>query len=213
MGYATERFARRLRQLREAAGLTQEQFAKELKVSRGAISYYEKGERTPDIEFLNSLYDYFDCELPFDFLLGETDNHKEEHKNMFEFYGLTDHACEYLKKDTHIGEIISTVLEDKNFCGFMRLYKNIIQNCGNSHRGEIEYMSFLMTKVLNGIIEDALYRNLNLQYTEEEKKNMEEMLIETEKCLENFKTVENILIRGEEDLKNLNYTEKIHIKI
>ena len=61
MGYATERFARRLRQLREAAGLTQEQFAKELKVSRGAISYYEKGERTPDIEFLNSLYDYFDC--------------------------------------------------------------------------------------------------------------------------------------------------------
>lgn len=42
MGYATKRFSKRLKQLRETAGLTQEQFAKELKVSRGAISYYEK---------------------------------------------------------------------------------------------------------------------------------------------------------------------------
>ena len=49
MGYATKRFAKRLKQIRETAGLTQEQFAKELKVSRGTISYYEKGERTPDI--------------------------------------------------------------------------------------------------------------------------------------------------------------------
>ena len=49
MGYATDMFAKRLKELRETAGLTQEQLAKELKVSRGAISYYEKGGRTPDI--------------------------------------------------------------------------------------------------------------------------------------------------------------------
>ena len=52
------------------------------------IAYYEKGERTPDIEFLDSLYDYFQCTVPFDFLLGNTDNIKEEHRNMYDFYVL-----------------------------------------------------------------------------------------------------------------------------
>ena len=65
MGYATERFSKRLKELRETAGLTQEQLAKELKVSRGAISYYEKGERTPDIEFLDSVAEYFQIPLEF----------------------------------------------------------------------------------------------------------------------------------------------------
>ena len=59
MGYATNCFAKRLKEVREAAGMTQAQLASELNVSRGAISYYEKGERTPDIEFLDSFSDYF----------------------------------------------------------------------------------------------------------------------------------------------------------
>ena len=48
-GEVNERFAERLRDLREAAGLTQKQLADELGVSRGSISYYENCERVPDI--------------------------------------------------------------------------------------------------------------------------------------------------------------------
>lgn len=58
MGFVTDNFSKRLKTLRETAELTQEQLAKELKVSRGAISYYEKGERTPDIEFLDSVSEF-----------------------------------------------------------------------------------------------------------------------------------------------------------
>lgn len=65
---AMEFFPKRLKALREHVGLTQEQLAKKLGVSRGSISYYENGDRIPDIEFLHTASEYFD--VSYDFLLG-----------------------------------------------------------------------------------------------------------------------------------------------
>lgn len=62
--------SRRLRQLREEAGLSQSQLADELSVSRGSISYYENGDRTPDVEFLMKAKEYFGVD--YEYLLGET---------------------------------------------------------------------------------------------------------------------------------------------
>lgn len=53
-------FARTLKDLRKKHGLTQGQLAEKLGVSRGAISYYETGGRTPDCEFLVAACDYFE---------------------------------------------------------------------------------------------------------------------------------------------------------
>ncbi len=169
MGYATERFAKRLKQIRETAGLTQEQFAKELGVSRGTISYYEKGERTPDIEFLDSLYDYFQCTVPFDFLLGNTDNIKEEHRNMYDFYGLTDKACDELDRDNNLGHLISAILGHRDFYALHLAYEDLLKYYKTFNISEIGYAGFLISDALNKIIFDSLEFLMGMQYTAEER--------------------------------------------
>ena len=166
MGYATDMFAKRLKELREAAGLTQEQLAKELKVSRGAISYYEKGDRTPDIEFLDSVAEYF--MIPLDFAMGYTGNIKEEHKNMYDFYGLTDEACTELDHHPEIGHLISVILGHEKFFALKKLYKGMIENYKDFNHLQHEYISFLITDILDTIIQDSIRILLGMQYTPEE---------------------------------------------
>lgn len=67
-------FANRLKKLRVEKGLSQEDFGKEIGVSRGSISYYEKEERVPDIVVLAAVSKYFNVST--DYLLGIS-----EHKN------------------------------------------------------------------------------------------------------------------------------------
>ena len=57
-----------LRKLREDIGVNQETFAKVMGVSRAALSYYENGSRTPDIDFINMVSIKTECS--FDYLLG-----------------------------------------------------------------------------------------------------------------------------------------------
>jgi len=59
--------------------MTQEDLAKSLKVSRGAVSMWEINQRTPDPETLQRLADFFGCSV--DYLLGRTDDpHTPEQK-------------------------------------------------------------------------------------------------------------------------------------
>ena len=167
MGYATERFAKRLKEIREAAGLTQAQLASELKVSRGAISYYEKGERTPDIEFLDALSMYFN--LPLDFILGYTDNVKSEYKDMYEIYGLTDKACEELDFDNNIGHLISAILGHDSFYALKCIYEGVIKNYKTFDLSQLGYVGFLISDSLNKIVFDSLKILWDIQLTPAEK--------------------------------------------
>lgn len=67
---AMDAFARQLKELREMSGLNQAQLAEKLGVSRGSISFYENGDRIPDIEFLYRMSRYFSVSA--DWLLGLT---------------------------------------------------------------------------------------------------------------------------------------------
>lgn len=62
-----EHFAERLKELREEKGLSQTQLADEIEISRGSISFYENGERTPDIEVFDRICEYFD--VSYDYML------------------------------------------------------------------------------------------------------------------------------------------------
>ena len=57
-----------LRNLREEIGVNQDTFAKVMGVSRAALSYYENGSRTPDIDFINMVHLRTSCDLSY--LLG-----------------------------------------------------------------------------------------------------------------------------------------------
>ena len=59
--------AHNIKHIRNLKGLTQEQFAEDLKVSRSRISSYEENRATPSVEFLIELSEYFN--LPIDVLI------------------------------------------------------------------------------------------------------------------------------------------------
>ena len=56
MDNVTKVFSKRLKQLR--GNKSQDDVAKDIGISRGALSYYEKGERNPDINILSSIEKY-----------------------------------------------------------------------------------------------------------------------------------------------------------
>ena len=56
-------FSENLIQLRKARGLSQQQLAEALGLSRSAIGMYETGKREPDIEVLRLFSDYFNADM------------------------------------------------------------------------------------------------------------------------------------------------------
>ena len=91
-----EIFAERLKQLRKQKGVSQETLGKELIVSKAAISYYEKGERAPDIDTLNIIANYFGVSA--DYLLGRTDEKtaNTDLQGVLNFTGLSEKAIDNL---------------------------------------------------------------------------------------------------------------------
>lgn len=65
-------FSKRLKLLREQKGLTQEELAAILNISRSALSLWEIGKREPNQETLRFLAEYFGVSI--DYLLGRTDD-------------------------------------------------------------------------------------------------------------------------------------------
>ena len=59
--------ANNIKHIRTLKGLTQEQFAEDLKVSRSRISSYEENRAVPPIDFLVDLSEYFN--IPIDILV------------------------------------------------------------------------------------------------------------------------------------------------
>lgn len=59
-----------LKSLRKSLGLTQDELANKLNVSRSTIGMYESGSREPDYETLEAIADFFNVDT--DYLLGRT---------------------------------------------------------------------------------------------------------------------------------------------
>lgn len=61
-------FAKRLKEIRNGAGMTQVQLAEALGVSKGTVAMWEIGKREPNYETLNALSGIFDKRI--DYILG-----------------------------------------------------------------------------------------------------------------------------------------------
>lgn len=58
----------RLSQLRKESGLSQDDLARKIGVSRGSISFYENGQRVPNLDALLATSKYFNVSI--DYLVG-----------------------------------------------------------------------------------------------------------------------------------------------
>lgn len=89
-------FPKKLKNLRELQGWSQEELAKRLGVSRSKIGNYEQGIREPGFEDLEAIADIFNC--PISYLIEDTEvdpgyyaliqkiNDDEETKDFIELY-------------------------------------------------------------------------------------------------------------------------------
>lgn len=71
INYSRDVFPERLKFLREKCGMSCAALAEKIGVTGASIGYYERGERTPNIEILQSLCKTF--EVSADYLLGISD--------------------------------------------------------------------------------------------------------------------------------------------
>lgn len=62
----------RLRELRNSKGLSQQQLADIVGMSKSSINMYERGDREPGLELLEAFADYFNVDM--DYLVGKTNN-------------------------------------------------------------------------------------------------------------------------------------------
>ena len=81
-------FANVFKNLRIQAGLTQQEMADRLKISRSSIGMYENGEREPSFELLEAIADFFNVDM--NYLLGKS----EFSKNIPNVYYINDDARE-----------------------------------------------------------------------------------------------------------------------
>lgn len=68
----SKEIGRKLKQLRKEKGLTQEEAAKRLKITRSTISNYEVGRRSPHLKDLQKIGDFYGAGLEF-FGVTQTD--------------------------------------------------------------------------------------------------------------------------------------------
>lgn len=99
-----QNFGKRVKELRENAGLTQQQLAERIWVSKSAISNYELYERNPSPEILVKLARVF--HVSTDYLLGVDDE-----KHTLDIGGLLDEDVIFLENTVEL-------LRRKNLASF-----------------------------------------------------------------------------------------------
>lgn len=107
-------FAKRLKKLRNEKGVSQDVLAEKIGISRASISFYEKAERTPDIEIFNKIANYFGVSL--NYLIGKANAGRPENENIGEVTGLSDNAIAFLrdmneKNQHYVSEFFNSFFE------------------------------------------------------------------------------------------------------
>lgn len=88
-------FANKLRELREAAGLSQEELGEKIGCSRGSISFYEKSQRVPDIIILKKASEFFNVSPAY--LLGMGVKSPDPDAEIaVQYTGLSEHNIDFL---------------------------------------------------------------------------------------------------------------------
>lgn len=146
-------FAKRLAQLRQEKGLSQQKLADILKCSKSTISLYETGDTVPDAKNIVGLCDIFGVSC--DYLLCQTDYRRPENERLtVEEMGYSEKAAQKLNdldlfkvrdKSTHVELPFSPkgsfnlLVEDDRFSRMMQMISDAYQMKIGAARWKEEY--------------------------------------------------------------------------
>ncbi len=150
-------FSERLKKIRIKSKLSQAQFADMLGISVAALSYYERGERIPDIIFLYKVQECFS--IPDGYLLGNTNSLKKEYTDISKELFLSDKAVDRIKKyvdetdyfdfENYTNNILSRLLESDELYSVINLIAWMGFESYSTFPNK-EYVDFIATtKLLN----------------------------------------------------------------
>lgn len=130
-------FKERLKELRESRNLTQSQLSEVLGIGRASVSNYELGTRTPDIDVLLKIADYF--EVTTDYLTG-----KSQFKNFKdELYYVAASDKFGLSPGPELNKEIVNTIEPlyQAIYHYLNVYKLLIATNNNAESTVNEYLS------------------------------------------------------------------------
>ena len=117
-------FANKLRELREAAGLSQEELGEKIGCSRGSISYYEKSQRVPDIIILKKVSEFFNVSPAY--LLGMGVKSPDPDAEIaVQYTGLSENNIDFL-----------------NACVLVERYCTLYSSAGNSTPSDSSFIEW-----------------------------------------------------------------------
>lgn len=110
---AREILAARLIELREERGLTQQELADKLNITRQSLSLYERAERTINIDLLLEISKVFDVSA--DYLLGVSGNKTTDDniQNICKYTGISEETVRKISKeyDSNLRNVLDFIVE------------------------------------------------------------------------------------------------------
>lgn len=152
-------FSERLKNIRYKEKMSQAQFAAALGISIASLSYYERGERMPDIAFLYKVQECFN--IPDGYLLGNTNSLTKDYANISNELCLSDEAInkikeyvdenDYFDHNDYTNNILSRLLESDELYSVIKLIAwNGFES--NNKIPDKDYLDYISTTKLFNLI-------------------------------------------------------------
>lgn len=180
-------FGARLKHLRETAKLTQSALAKLLGVSRGAVSFYENGDRLPNIDFIQKASHFF--KVDYDYLMGEISTYHGVSTK--DFSNFSNETIRYLQNVHDAYEstnfnVLDNLLKNEDFhrlmyytCELSHAYyertiahmngKNPVMRDSSGARIYSDYIEYKLSRLLSGLCGQVAHDSAYSQFTDSEK--------------------------------------------
>ena len=139
-------FKKRLRELRISHSLTQNELAQKLGIAKSTISMYENGNREPDFETLETIADFFNCDM--DYLLGKSDIHNKHKSSIPTATNII--PLPQTKKIPLLGSIAcgEPILAEENIEDFIKMDEDILADFALRCKGD----SMINARIFDGDI-------------------------------------------------------------